>query len=156
MRRCETTGTRLDSIDVFLDISGSYVTPITVIFGCVNNILVLVVLSLPQYNKHVTCLYLRVLAVFDTITITCLGVVLTNNVMATLILKIGTPFCATLSFLLNSTPELSSWMILAITGTRFIAVAFPLKAAAWTTLRGATIFIALGVLAFFLLALPDW
>jgi general stress protein CsbA len=118
-------------IDVLLDINGKYLVPIIVISGFINNAFVLVLLSASQYKQHVSCLYLRTLAVFDIIVLIIVGIAATNKVMETLILYLGDPFCAGIGFLSNFAPENASWIIVGITFTRFVAVVYPLKASSW-------------------------
>ncbi|XP_064650083.1 cysteinyl leukotriene receptor 1-like [Lineus longissimus] len=144
-----------DILDALLYYNSSYLTPILVIFGVINNLLVLVVMSLPQYRKHVSCLYLRALAVFDIINLLGIGTVLTKNVMVAMIARYGDPFCAALSFCSYFSPNASSWVIIAITFTRFVAVMFPLKAHLITTFKAANIYIAVTVIAFCVWASPS-
>jgi hypothetical protein len=144
-----------DKIELFLYLNSHYLVPAIVIFGCVNNIFVLVVLSLSQYRKHVSCLYLRCLAVFDTMSLVAVGLLSSENAMPTLAETLGDVFCAVLGFSINLTPEMSSWIIVGITFTRFVAVVYPLQAAAWSTFRAAKIFLLCLFVTFLLAAIPD-
>ncbi|XP_064619604.1 C-C chemokine receptor type 9-like [Lineus longissimus] len=150
----ENTGL-LDILLSLQHISGIFLAPIIAIVGCTNNILVFIVLSLPQYRKHVSCLYLRVLAIVDSVTLLAIAAIMTKDATPTLIAKLGDPFCMILGFVINFTPELSSWIIVAITSTRFIAVVFPLKAATWTTSKSAKIYLISLVVVFTGFATPD-
>jgi hypothetical protein len=144
-----------DSIDLFFYFNSQYIVPFIVIVGCVNNIFVLVVLSLQQYRKHVNCLYLKCLAMFDTVTLVAVGLFVPENVIPTLTATLGDPFCAIMGFIVNFTPEVSSWVIVAITFTRFIAVVYPLEAAAWATFRAARFYLLGIFLLLFIAAVPD-
>jgi hypothetical protein len=144
-----------DIIDFILLIITQYVAPAVAISGCINNVFIVMILSLPQYRKHVSCLYLRILAVIDSVTIVAMAIIMTGNTMAKMVSLFGEPFCAVISFVVNFTPELSSWSVVAITGIRFIAVVFPLQAAAWTTFKAAKIYCISAGLIFFTFAVPD-
>jgi hypothetical protein len=144
-----------DVLDMIMYLNGRYISPTIVLLGLFNNILVVIVLSLPQYRNNACCLFLKILAMVDSVTLIAFGFVITENVMSTMIETIGDPFCAVLGFISNFTPELSSWTIVAITLTRFIAVVFPLKASVLTTFEAARCYMLLLVSLFFLLAIPD-
>jgi hypothetical protein len=142
-------------LDMIMFLNGRFISPTIVLLGLFNNILVVIVLSLPQYRNNACCLFLKILAMVDSVTLIALGVILTENIMSTMIGTIGDPFCALLGFIANFTPVLSSWTIIGITTTRFIAVVFPLKASAFTTMKVARTYMLILIFLFFLLAIPD-
>jgi hypothetical protein len=147
--------TQTDEINIFFYINSRHFVPAIVIFGSINNIFVLVILSLPQYRKHVSCLYLKCLAIFDTVSLITVGLLSSENALPVLTATLGDAFCALIGFAINFTPEMSSWIIVAITFTRFLAVVYPLHAKSWTTFRAAKTYLAFLFLTFFLSAIPD-
>jgi quinol-cytochrome oxidoreductase complex cytochrome b subunit len=83
------------------------------------------------------------------------GVILTENCMKFLVMKLGDTFCAILGFMVNFIPEMSAWIIVAISGIRFVAVVFPLKAASWISFKAAKVYLAVTTSVFSLFAFPD-
>jgi hypothetical protein len=145
-----------DGIELFFRINGRYLLPLIVIVGCVSNVFVLIVLSLKQYRQHASCLYLQWLAVFDSVTLVIIGIIATENDMSSrLVATLGDPFCAIVGFVINLTPEMSSWTIVGIAFTRFIAVVYPLKAAMWSTFKAAKIYLVSMFIVLGIAALPD-
>jgi hypothetical protein len=127
-----------DVLDLALFINGTFVVPALVIFGFINNLLVLIVMSLPHYKKNVTCLYLRVLAIFDTLTLVFASApALTESATKLLIDKFGEPFCKWFLFVAYGAPAMSILTIVAITFVRFVAVVFPFKARVLASFRAA-------------------
>jgi hypothetical protein len=131
--------------------------PILIPFGLVGNFLAFLVLRQAQYAKVTSCFYMRVLAVFDSITL------LSHVTIRTMInyyprfmlgLEAGPVVCPLLgiSVLVYS---LSNWTIAAMTFDRVLAVRFPLKAAAWCTMKRCKFTVVGIVIIFLCFAIPS-
>jgi hypothetical protein len=137
-----------DSLDITVHILSNYVCPVIVIVGCLNNVFILVVMSLPRYRNIVSCLYLRVLALSDTCNVLGVGTVAIGNTFQLLIVRFGDAFCKGLQFTGYFVSNISTWTIVLMTLTRFIAVVFPLRAKSWCTVKAARCYIGITITVF--------
>jgi hypothetical protein len=118
-----------DILDAILYVIGSYVIPVVVCLGAVNNMIILVIMSSARYRNIVSCFYLRFLAVCDTLTLaTGAQVYITEYAFVTLATMFGNGYCAQLLFFAYFPTNLPNWTLVVMTFTRFIAVVFPLHA----------------------------
>jgi hypothetical protein len=144
-----------DILNSLLYLSGYYIVPCITVIGCFNNLIIIVVLSRPRYRRHVSCFFLKILALIDTINLWVGATIMTNNAMSTMVRVFGDAFCALIGFAVNFTLEMSSWTIIIMTLMRFVAVAFPLKAQRFLTFKAAKISFCIVLIIFFIFALPD-
>jgi hypothetical protein len=124
------------TLDAIIRIINQIVNPALVVVGCINNLLVLIILSKPRYRNNANCFFLMSLAVFDTLNLIAIGIYF-GEAMKVLIAQLGNIYCALFSFYVYFMVNMSNWIIVIITFTRFVAVVFPLRAALWCTPRTA-------------------
>jgi hypothetical protein len=147
-----TSGTNLvETGAIFVQISfmiSKYVFPILVAFGIWNNIFVIIVMSRNKYKTTVGCFYLKFLAVFDILNMVWFIEVHVHGVISTGAALIGDVFCIESFALCYFATNASNWTTVLMTGTRFIAVVFPLKVSIWCTQKVARIYMTIGILFF--------
>jgi hypothetical protein len=139
------TGAIFDQISFIIS---KYVFPILVAFGILNNIFVIIVMSRNKYKTIVSCFYLRSLAVFDILNMVWFIQIHVHGVMSTGADLIGDVFCIESFALCYFATNASNWTTVLMTGTRFIAVVFPLKVGIWCTQKVARIYMTTGILFF--------
>jgi hypothetical protein len=125
------------TLDTIIRIINEIVNPALVVFGCINNMLVLIILSKPSYRNNANCFFLMSLAVFDTLNLVAIGIIFFGDAMHVLVELLGDVFCAMFSYYAYFMVNISNWIIVLITFVRFVAVVFPLRAAVWCTSRAA-------------------
>ncbi|XP_074662202.1 FMRFamide receptor-like [Tubulanus polymorphus] len=113
-----------------------YIPPIIFVLGVTGNILAIIIMSRPRFNKFTTAFYMRILAVFDTnlLTVVLIQHYLESN-YANSVASDG--FCKSFLFTDFTGFGLSNWVLVAMTLDRFLAVQFPLKAPIWCTIYRA-------------------
>ena len=104
------------------------------LFGATGNILSFFVMGSPMYRGRSYGCYLRALAIFDTLTLFTFCVLTGNEIAAKFgsggFLHFHTSFtCKMSDFLKNVIYLMSSWVIVAFTCDRYIAVCHPLQRA---------------------------
>jgi hypothetical protein len=144
-----------DIRDAILYVIGSYVMPVVVCLGAVNNIIILVIMSSARYRNIVSCFYLRFLAVSDTLTLATAAQMFVTDAFATLATMFGNGYCAQLLFFAYFPTNLSNWTLVVMTLTRFIAVVFPLHAARWCSMKIAKVEVVVMAIIFGIFASPN-
>jgi hypothetical protein len=129
-------------------IISKYVFTILVVFGFFNNILIIIVMSRKKYKTIVSCFYLRSLAVFDILNMVWFIQMHVHGVMSTGAALLGDVFCIESFALAYFTTNASNWTTVLMTGTRFVAVVFPLKVSIWCTQKVAHMYMTIGILFF--------
>jgi hypothetical protein len=135
-------------------IVGFYLPPIFIALGSVSNILIIIVLSQRHYRSNSSCLYLRFLAVWGVIYLIVALEVHMMTIYPAEVAKLGDAFCAEMMFFGYSVTNLSSWTVVFLTFSRFIAVVFPLQAARICTLASVKRFQIVNVIIFSMWGLP--
>ncbi|XP_060071836.1 FMRFamide peptide receptor frpr-18-like [Ylistrum balloti] len=118
----------------------SYGTSIVIILGLIANCLSFIVLTRKHMRKSTTNLYLSVLAVFDSLSLTMnfmIGVLRGQNLTINKDFQDHESLCKFHGVIVELFNLLSVWVILSFTVERFIMIKFPLKAKALTVQRAA-------------------
>ena len=132
------------------------VMPIILIFGSTGNLMSFVLMSRKAMRKLSICVYLRCLAVFDTVSLWA------NAVLV--LLYYGTDSEIVHGFYLGCVSyrmtllfhQVGAWTVLAVTVERFIALYIPYKAERLCTVRSAKIVCSVLIIIATLLNLPHF
>lgn len=149
------SGTDIESSDsVYGSMLNLIIAPILVVFGTVGNILTLYVLSKSKFTDMTVSVYLRTLAVVDTLFLWI------SDDMARIIEHVTTTnifsaewACKSWTWIRLSLPRISSWLLVAVSIERTICIKYPYKAKIWCTKKNAicvTTFLCLFFLAAFI------
>ncbi|ELU14421.1 hypothetical protein CAPTEDRAFT_207119 [Capitella teleta] len=136
------------------------VSPIILIVGLVGNILTLVVMNRPSHRSSSVSIYLSTLAISDSLVLILDFI---NNWfkmnLDIKLLEMDETFCKFHRCFFDAVFTTSSWLILAVSIERFIAVWFPLKAKRLCTIKTARItccVLPLLALACYAHRVPGW
>lgn len=104
-----------------------YVSPIILLLGLCGNILVLLVINRKNLRGTTTCVYLTVLAIFDTLALIS-GIIpeWTNACGIFQFSSIHSFTCQLEKFVFYTASDTAIWILVAFTLDRFVAVCFPL------------------------------
>jgi hypothetical protein len=130
--------------------------PFVVLFGLVGTLLAFLVLRQPQYAKQTTCFYMRVIAVFDSLSLlthVSLRTAVNHNPGFLFGLEAGPIVCPILSVFV-CVYGLSNWTVAAMTLDRFLAIRFPLQAASWCTMKRSKITVTAILVGFIVFVFP--
>ena len=93
-----------------------------------------------KISKSSAAIYMLNLAIFDMLPIWVKGAYILFGKYG---IAVGTVACKGLFFIMNLSIQMAMWLVVVITGERFIAVTFPLKLSLWCTPKHAKIVVAL-------------
>jgi hypothetical protein len=126
-----------------------YLPPIIISIGLIGNLLSWVLMSQHHYSQSTNCLYMRFLAVSDSLYL------LTQTlqrwlmvIIADLLLKPPTvhqTFCRQYYFFHGFSVTVSSYLLVVMSFNRLLALMFPLKVKTWCTMSRARISILAAV-----------
>jgi hypothetical protein len=150
-----------DDVDPLLDIKVYFqmiMYPIMLFFGIVGNTLCFLVMNLPTNRSSVMCLYLKVLAIMDTLSLLFWQLPqLVFNIRPNLLKMraIGNLNCEFLYLFGCIVFNVSLWQVLIVAIDRYIVVKFPLKASVWCTMKKAKILMTTNVAFHILIYFPN-
>ncbi len=100
-----------------------------IVLGLVGNCLILIGMANNKFNKMSTSVYLAVLAALDTLTLFSgpfvLDILPSDIWLNFNVRNYSLIFCMATDYILYTSANMSSWMIVAITVERFIAIVMP-------------------------------
>ena len=111
--------------------------PIIFIFGIIGNLFSSIIFSITKLN-HTSCgIYFLVLAIFDSVALIgglhhCLTIGYHIEISSAV-------YCRARNFLLYTSMDMTSWMVVAISIDRYLKVKFPIKARIYATRKLAII-----------------
>lgn len=126
--------------------------PFLTLLGITGNVLSFLVMGSPVYRRKSYSYYLRILAVFDTLTLVTEAVVMGNSISLEFgygpYLHMHTKLtCKLTNFLESVVFLMSSWVVVAFTCDRYVAVCHPLQRARLCTDTRAKIIVFLLLVA---------
>lgn len=135
---------------IFLNI---YYTPVLIVLGCIGNLISIIVFYKSKLRAQSTSQYLSALALSDTLFL-CQLLAPWLKAVGAINLFARNGFCQLFVYLSYVTCNYSSWLVVAFTTERFVAVVYPLRLNAIYTVKRARHIIGLLAAVALLLNVP--
>jgi hypothetical protein len=132
-----TEDRRLVIMSSILYVVDAYLPPVIIPVGFIGNIFSWMLMSQPQYRDSTNCLYMRFLAVNDSLY---LFTRVLQRWLLVIIPEVLTapgarrPFCLQYLFFYYFITTISAYLLVVMSTSRLIALMFPLKAKQWVTM----------------------
>lgn len=153
-----STGSAIDLLYGASSAMEVYFQPILIILGVFGNVLSFQILSLPNYKQQSTCIYMKGMAVSDSMYLVMY--VLQRTVISVKNRELRTSFpgfkwiCNQYAFWGHNAGIASATMLQAMSLERLFAMLFPLKATTWCSAGKATRFVFVLFIALVVILLP--